>query len=344
MGAEPSSRLEGIAPNGWLPISHVESIFAIPKLELVGLCDNDEAKLIKFSKMYKVNHTYTDYKKLIDELKPQFLTIATRTRGRVDIIKYACENDVKILYFEKPICNSIAEGRKVLALTLEKNVLVGYGVNRRYHSAYRKAREILRSGELGKIEHISVEHNSTNLLWGHPHSVDIILFFIESVELEYVQGNCTYIDNYKPNNFMLIDNDPIINHGFFKFRNGITASISTTRGTNTRIACEKGILTVYSDGSWIEINDICETGYLNKGRIINIDTSSSATVNIFSELLEISSGNSLIEKPIKNEEIITGLIMLNGLIFSSLNGGIIINSEDVPEEMTVTGKMGSWYA
>ena len=70
----------------------------------------------------------------------------------------------------------------------------------------------------------------------------------------------------------------------------------------------------------------------------------SATVNAFSELIEISSGNSIIEKPITNEEIIAGLIMLNGLTFSALNGGVMIKAEDVPEEMVVTGKMGSWYA
>ncbi len=344
MGAEPSVRLEGKAPDGWLPISHVESILAIPSLELVGFCDSDTERLARLSKHYNVMHIYTNYIKLIDELKPDFLSIATRTKGRTDIIKYASENGVRVLYFEKPICNSIEQARQTLAIAAENNVLVGYGVNRRYHATYRKAREILRSGELGKIEHICVEHNSSNLLWAHPHSVDIILFFTESCDLEYVQGNCSFIDNYTAENFMHIDNDPIINHAFFKFKNGITASISPTRGLNTRITCEKGILTVYSDGTWLEINDIHGTGYINNGRIVEVDTSISATVNAFLELLEIAKGNSSIENPITNDEIITGLIMLNGLTFSSLKGGIKVNPEDVPEQMVVTGKMGNWYA
>jgi len=344
MGAEPSKRLEGKVPHGWLPISHVESILAIPSLELIGLCDNDTTRLTRLSKLYNVKNTYTDYTKLIGELKPSFLSIATRTKGRTDIIKYACENGVKILYFEKPICNSIAEARQALSVATERNVVVGYGVNRRYHAAYRKAREILRSGELGKVEHVSVEHQSSNLLWAHPHSVDIILFFIESCELDYVQGNCSFIDNYIPRNFMLIDNDPIINYAFFKFKNGITASISPVRGLNTRISCEKGILTICSDGTWIEINNIASTGYFTKGRIIEIEKTLSATINAFSELVEIKMGNSLIEKPITNEEIITGLIMLNGLVYSSFKGGVLVNAEDVPEEMVITGKMGNWYA
>ncbi len=344
MGAEPSIRLEGKAPSGWLPISHVESILKIPHLDLVGFCDSDTDRLARLSKHYNVMHTYTDYIKLIDDLKPEFLSIATRTKGRTDIIKYASENGVRILYFEKPLCNSIAEAKLTLAIATENNVVVGYGVNRRYHATYRKAREILRSGELGKIEHICVEHNSTNLLWAHPHSVDIILFFTESCELEYVQGNCTFIDDYIPDNYMVIDNDPLINHAFFKFKNGITASISPTRGLNTRITCEKGILTVYSDGTWLEINDIHGTGYINKGRIIEVDTTLSATVNAFSELLEIAKGNSKIEMPVTNNEIITGLIMLNGLTLSSFKGGIKVKPEDIPEEMVVTGKMGNWYA
>ncbi len=343
MGAEPSERLEGKVPHGWLPISHVESILAIPSLELIGLCDNDTTRLTRLSKLYNITNSYTDYTKLIDELKPQFLSIATRTKGRSDIIKYACENGVKILYFEKPICNSIEETKQCLNVIKNNNVIFGYGVNRRYHETYRKAKEIIYSGEIGEIKHISIEHGIGSLYWAHPHSVDIILFFSNTCDLEYIQGSCKYTNAYNPTNIFFIDDDPIVEHAFFKFKNGITANISPIGGLNTRIYCSKGVLTIYSDGSRLEINDSPDSGYLKNAYNINIDIKKSSTMNIFTELIDLYSSD-IINIPITINEVLTGMVMLTGIVFSSENDGRKIKPDNVPENIFVTGKFGNVFA
>ena len=88
-------------------------------------------------------------------------------------------------------------------------------------------------------------------------------------------------------------------NAFFKFNKGISENINPTLGLNTpTYLWETVILTVYSVWTWLEINDISKTRYM-----------------IMQQLLEISSGNSLIEKPITYEEIITGLIMWIDLPF-----------------------------
>lgn len=344
MGGEPSTRLEGKVPNGWLPISHAEAILNTPNLKLEAICDNDHERIAKLSEYYSVKNIYNDYKKLIKEIKPYFLSIATRTQGRVDIIKFGVDNGCSVIYFEKPISNSILETKSILNYALSNNVVIGYGVNRRYHASYRKARDIIRSGELGKVEHICIEHNLANLLWAHPHSVDLILFFAESCDLEYIQGNCSYVNDYIPISPLEIDNDPIVNSAYFKFKNGITASISSARGLNTRISCEKGILTIYSDGDWIEVNTKKETGYLTRPQIIEVDTLQSATVTAFKELMDVSINKDFKKYPITDSEILTGMIMLHGIVYSSFKGCIQIKPTDVPEEMMITGKMGIWYA
>lgn len=344
MGGEPSSRLAGKVPNGWLPISHVESILETQSLILSAICDSDINRVKRLSEYYSIDNAYTEYEKLILDVRPYFLSIATRTKGRTEIIKFGIDNGCKTIYFEKPICNTVLEAKEILSYAEKNNVTIGYGVNRRYHAAYRKAKQILESGELGNIEHICVEHNSANLLWAHPHSVDLILYFANSCELEYIQGNCSFINDYVPQNFMDIDNDPLINNAFFKFKNGLSASINITKGLNTRITCEKGILTIYSDGSWIEINKLKDSGYLNKGEIIEVETKLSATTTAFIELIEMSKGSNLLKSPITNSEIITGLIMLNGVTYSSLHGGVKVDPQNVPDEMRVSGKMGIWYA
>ena len=39
------------------------------------------------------------------------------------------------------------------------------------------ARDIVVSGEIGDMVEICIEHGRTMLLWNHPHSVDLLIFF-----------------------------------------------------------------------------------------------------------------------------------------------------------------------
>ena len=123
MGAEPSKRLEDVLPDGWLPISHAEAMISTPGIELVALCDADAEKVERFKKHYSILNGYTDYKKMIDEIKPDFLSVATRTSVRKEIIEYAANNGVKAIYAEKPLCNSLTECDQILSLLEEKKVI-----------------------------------------------------------------------------------------------------------------------------------------------------------------------------------------------------------------------------
>ena len=341
MGAEPSVRLEGKAPKGWLPISHAEAVSSVAGVVLAGLCDSDTEKLKRLGEHYQVSSLFTGYKEMIDTVKPDILCIATRTEGRTNIIRYACENGVKIIYAEKPLARSIADCIDVLSVVKQHKVILGYGVNRRYHKTYREAKKILASGRLGEIREIVIEHGRSNLYWAHPHSVDLILFFAGTTDIESIQGNCSFINAYLPTDNNFIDNDPIVENAFFTFKNGISASINQTGGLNTRIACTEGILTIHCDGTSIEIRT-GENGYFTNSEEIIIHPEQSATQTAFMEL--VSAHQMDTELPVSNEEIAAGMIMLNGIVFSSLNQGIRISSSEVPVEMIITGRSGNFYA
>src|SRR6185312_15282004 len=93
---------------------HAESIKSIEHLELVALCDKDELRNKRFSELYNVKASYTDYKDLINEAKPDIISIATRTDVKAEIISYALEHGVKGFYVEKPLSRSVKECRGVL--------------------------------------------------------------------------------------------------------------------------------------------------------------------------------------------------------------------------------------
>lgn len=340
MGAEPSVRLKNILPDGWLPVSHAESILENKTIELVALCDNDEERLSRLGNYYGVKNLFTDAKTLIDEIKPDFLCVATRTIGRTDIIRYACENGVSIIYIEKPISRSIADCKSAINSCVKNKVLLGYGVNRRYHSTYRKAKSIVDSGLLGPLKEITIEHGSSTLFWSHPHSADLILFFSGDTEIEYIQGSCLFSEGYVPQDEMLIDDDPIIESAFLKFKNGVYATITQTGGLNVRLACEKGIVSVYGDGETLEIKS--GDSYFNHTENVELSYSDSATVTAFSELVNALQENTTV--PITPEEVLANMVILTGIVYSSNNNGKKISVSEIPEELTITGKSGNFYA
>lgn len=344
MGAEPSQRLEGKIPAGWLPISHAEAIVSNPKLELVALCDVDEARRSRFAQLYNVEKTYANYQELLTEIKPGFVCIATRTEGRTDIIKSSIDNGAKAIYLEKPISRSIAEAQNIIEYAAQNKVLLGYGVNRRYHATYLRAKEIIDSGELGEIVEIIVEHDRAQLFWTHPHSVDIIQFFAATTDLDFVQATCEFSNGYLPTDNLLIDDDPTILNAFFRFNNGIQASITCGKGLNTRIACTKGVLTVLGDGYSIEINKESNIMpyYYTETRAEIVDAAQSATQNVISQLamgLETGEFNA-----ITPAEIVGNMAMLSGIVYSHIMGGKRIQADQIPADMVITGKSGNFYA
>jgi scyllo-inositol 2-dehydrogenase (NAD+) len=338
MGAEPSERLAGKIPKGWLPISHVESAKEIPQFEVIAFCDNDSERLNRLGNYYCVTKLYNDYKLLIDEVQPDVLCIATRTEGRTDIIKYAAKNGLKIIYFEKPISRTILDCKETLEICNENNVIIGYGVNRRYHHTYREAKRILHTGRLGALKEIIVEHGRSPLYWTHPHSTDIIVFFAESIDFKYLQCTCSVEESNVNGN--LIDEDPIILNAFIEFTNGITASINQANGLNVKLICENGTIYIKKDGERIEIYE--GQGYEDLTETIVLDIKNSATVTAFKELFDAYDVRSKL--PIEPNEILTGMILLNGFVYSSLNEGKRVTKDEIPIDILVTGRSGKYYA
>ena len=343
MGAEPSKRLEGLIPAGWLPLSHAEAILATEGLELVALCDMDRELLAQRGDMYGVSALFTDFRELIETAKPDLITIATRTPAKCGIIEYACRNGVKGLYVEKPLANSLAECRQALSEIERAGVKIAYGVNRRYHPVYRHAKELILNGEIGQIVEVVLEHGQAQLLWAHPHSVDLVLFFLNAPELVSVQASLLP-ETVIQEGGLKIDSDPIIQNAFFKFETTATASIVRSGGLNTKIAGETGNIIVHADGSYIQLNRAHErqAAYFVGHEVRHSLSQTSATVTALTELREAMTSSSL--SPISPREIELGIQMLMGCVWSHLVGGRCVETRDIPAQCVVTGRYKDQYA
>ena len=341
IGAEPSSRFKGEIPNGWLPISHIESFISNDQILVDSICDPNLSRLNYVGDIYLINNRFTSYSDLFERRQLSLVSIATRTHGRGDIIDAALKSGVKGFHIEKPLANSLSETKRILGNIHKANAKLSYGTTRRAMDVYRYAKEYCYSGEIGNIQHITIEFGKSALLWTLPHATDLICFFANSTEIQDIQGVCSFTGDISES---LVDCDPIVESSFIKFSNGITASINPTGLLNVRISCSKGNLTIHGNGYCIEINRRkVQKDYFHSIEEIDVPSSLSGTQHMVQDLYM----SVLDEKPlvlIRPNEILAGQIMLFGIVTSALNKGVIIKPTDLNEDLIVTGRTGNKYA
>lgn len=251
MGAFPSESMRRFAPRCWFPLSHAEAIQRHPQLELSALCDANPQALRHAADAYGVIRTYADSRRLIDEVAPLLIGIATRTIGRAQIIEYAADHGVRALHVEKPLCNSVGE---LLALTrtfARPQLFCTYGTIRRFLKIYETGRNLALSGVYGELREIRVNMGRGMLYWTHPHSVDLILYVAGDHPVEAVQARLgNVLHGSSPLEVM---SDPFIESASIYFDGGVAGHITQAPGCDLVLSCSDGEIIVEGDGRGIRI-------------------------------------------------------------------------------------------
>lgn len=346
MGAQKSARLEGIVPSGWLPISHAESIEQTDVMSLVALVDNDEHRLADVSSDYDVDEKYLDYDKLLKGVQLDIVTVATRTPMKFDIIKSSILKGVRGIYVEKPLSNSLRKTVELLELADSHGCFLSYGVNRRFHYVYRKAKELLTDGAIGKLVEVSVEFGCSPLLWTHPHSMDMLTYFGGtpiSVRADLDSNTFNLVSDN------IVDSDPLILSAQIVFEGGVRGSISCGEGGVVRLLGSNGTMIIHGDGACIQMSTKSESHspYFHDQKFITPQAPKGATRVAFEELAKVVQGNiseeEFIEK-ISPNDILYGQQLLLGCAWSHLNSNKYIDIDTIPSDLTVTGKNGQYFA
>lgn len=130
------------------------------KLEIVAVCDvipeHMDAVLDKHGLKDDANiKRYTDYKKLVKELKPELVSIATESGLHGEIAMFCIEHGVNVI-IEKPMAMSLAEADKIIELAEKYNVKVSACHQNRFNIAVQEMRRALEAGRFGKLSHGSI--------------------------------------------------------------------------------------------------------------------------------------------------------------------------------------------
>jgi predicted dehydrogenase len=136
---------------GKMGLSHCSVLGAHPDVDLVAVCDSSSLLQDAFKKLTKAR-VYSDYKKMIEETKPDCLFVATPTKFHAEMVIYALERGIHV-FCEKPFSLNPEEGQKMATLAKEKNRVNQVGYHNRFIGAFNEMKRLFDKGILGEVYH-----------------------------------------------------------------------------------------------------------------------------------------------------------------------------------------------
>lgn len=347
MGAFTSELMRRHAPTCWFPLSHAEAIRHHPRLHLRALCDVESDALRRAAATHEVATTYTDFRRMLDEVRPALLGIATRTIGRADLIREAINSGVRALHVEKPLCNSTRELASLRAAFECNDLFVTYGAIRRHFASYRLARQLADSGRYGALKELRVNLGSGTLFWTHPHSIDLILFGAGGRQIAGVQARLAEVSVGASR--CDIRSDPRVMAATIYFEDGVAGHITQALGSDFVLSCSEAEIVVRADGATLEIyaahdGGIYPTAAPFEGKVL--PPGPCGTLAPLSQLVACLDGNDLAytDNLIIKRDILAGQQVMFAMLQSHLEGSRIVDLTAVDDALFIHAQTAGRHA
>lgn len=129
--------------------NHARVYTELPEVTLVGVADASEKAAAQIARRYGTE-SYTDYIRLLDEQKPEAVTIAVPTVDHLEVALAVIERGIHLL-IEKPIAFTGDEARQIIQAADAAGVKLMIGHIERFNPAVTALKNRLTAGELGRV-------------------------------------------------------------------------------------------------------------------------------------------------------------------------------------------------
>ena len=133
---------------------HLSGIKKNPLTSLVGVCDVDDQLVTEAANEYETN-SYLDIDELLSDQSLDWLHVCTPVQTHLDISKKAIKAGVPLL-IEKPVTETVDEMETLMEVAEEHDVPVSPVHQHLFRPAVLTAREMIESGELGRIRGVDL--------------------------------------------------------------------------------------------------------------------------------------------------------------------------------------------
>jgi len=203
---------------------HAQTFLANGGFEIAAICDIDESRLQAAAAKLGNPPAGKDAKAMIKEVKPDVFCFCTLPKLRLDMIRLGIKGGAKLIAFEKPVALTSAEGMEMKKALDTAGIKAVVSHQHRYGVHYRKVKEIISSGALGRV-HTVYGTAGGWMMHMLSHLIDYLRWFNDQAEAEWVMAQAA-------GRGKLADAHPSPDYigGFIHFKNGVHGIIECGAG------------------------------------------------------------------------------------------------------------------
>ncbi|HUW55302.1 MAG TPA: Gfo/Idh/MocA family oxidoreductase [Planctomycetota bacterium] len=139
---------------------HIPEYITCDDTDLVAYCDIDRTSIAETVARYGARPTYRDYRKMLAAENLDVVSVCLPNYLHCEVTVSALNAGVNVLV-EKPMSLTLAEADKMMATAKRRKKVLMVSQTQRFSAVHRKAKEVIDSGMLGEILHVTTA-------FGHP--------------------------------------------------------------------------------------------------------------------------------------------------------------------------------
>ena len=196
---------------------HVQALKTIPEVELVAVCDSDQARLKSLSSRYGIPNIYSDFHELLRAERLDAVHVVTPEPAHRAPVVEAASMGIHVLV-EKPIATSLGDADAMIAAAEKEQTILMVGHILRWDARYAMVKDYIERGSMGRISSIlarrSVSRSQAPIFLGRStpvmqlgiHDIDLILWYTQAkVEQVYARSSRLLEFKYPDSMVCLID-------------------------------------------------------------------------------------------------------------------------------------------
>jgi len=126
-----------------------------PDCEIVASCEEDAATRKTLADDSRAKITHEKYERMLDEIECDVVAVGDYYTARGPQVVEALRRGLHVIS-DKPLCHTLAEQAQIEDLSSKRNLSVGLQLDLRGAGAFIRLRDVIRSGELGRIHTMSI--------------------------------------------------------------------------------------------------------------------------------------------------------------------------------------------
>lgn len=166
------------------------------------ICDKDQSLLRRYGREYRGVKITPSFEEMVADQGIRAVAIATPASTHYELAKAALKAG-RDVFVEKPLAMTVREGEELVELAKKRKKILMVGHILRYHPAVIRLKEMIREGELGKIQYIYSNRlnigrlrTEENILWSFaPHDISVILGLLEEEPTRVTAFGGDYVSN-----------------------------------------------------------------------------------------------------------------------------------------------------